>query len=98
MTAIIPDQVRKLDTRTAERLADLLGLPAELFLGTPDETTDERLAREDAAADILSVDPLLAVRARNLAAAVGALGRRADVVAFPVGRRPLNRAALKKAA
>lgn len=100
----------QLPAELAERLELLLGVPAELFLGTPDETTDERLAREDAAADILDADPLLAVRSRHLAEVVGAAyldgvdviefggEPEVEVVEFPLDRGPVTPAAFKAVA
>lgn len=91
-----------------ERLEELLGVPPELFLGVPGESAEEREAREAAAADILSVDPLLAIAARQVAQVVhDAYVDGADliefrtsepeyeVVAVPLGRGPLGPNAVK---
>lgn len=69
-----------------ERLEELLGVPPELFLGVPGESAEEREARQAAAADILSVEPLLAIAAHQVAQVVhDAYVGGADIVEFRGG-------------
>ncbi|MEU2086542.1 hypothetical protein ABZ569_32310 [Streptomyces albus] len=68
-----------------ERLEELLGTPLELFLGVPGESAEDRAAREAAAADILSAEPLLAVAAHQVAQFVhDAYVDGADIIKFRV--------------
>lgn len=100
-----------LPVELAQRLEDLLGIPLELFLGAPGETTEERRAREAAAADILDADPLLAVRARWIAQVVAEAhldGRHIvefrtkdphpEAIEIQIGRGPLGTDAVKAVA